>query len=253
MRDGRGRVVVDDRAAHDAPMAASQPRSGPRLRKTVVVVVALAIVGCGANDDSSSDPVTGSTAPDRTDPTQSTPQRTAELTAIRTALEFFDARNAWDGPRVRALVADEADVADFAVEAPDDYLAMAVLERTLRWQYLEPECTATLFGDAAQVRCTYLMQNRLSQAAGTGPYSGSWMDFDIRDQLIQMVANTFDHSLYGTEVLVPFTEWLNTNHPGDRHVMFFINDLGDVNRSLSPESLALWAERLPEYVAQDAS
>jgi len=41
---------------------------------------------------------------------------------------------------VRALVADDADVADFAVEAPDDYLAMAVLERTLRWQYLEPEC-----------------------------------------------------------------------------------------------------------------
>ena len=40
------------------------------------------------------------------------------------------------------MVADDAEVADFAVEAPDDYLAMAVLERTLRWQYLEPECTA---------------------------------------------------------------------------------------------------------------
>jgi len=52
---------------------------------------------------------------------------------------------------------------------------------------------------------------------------------------------------------VPFTEWLNTDHPGDRRVMFFVNDLGDVNRSLSPESLALWAKHLPEYVAQDAN
>lgn len=234
-------------------MAASQPKSCTRLRRIAVAVVALAVVGCGANDDSPSDPVTSSPALARTpDPTQSASQGTAELTAIRTALEFFDARNAWDGPGVRALVADDADVADFAVEAPDDYMAMAVLERTLRWQYLEPECTATLNGAVAQVRCTYVMQNRLSQAAGTGPYSGSWMDFEIRDGLIQMVANTFDHSLYGTEVLVPFTEWLNTDHPGDRRVMFFVNDVGEVNRSLSPESLALWAKRLPEYVAQDA-
>jgi len=219
-----------------------------RLRSIVVAVVALTVVGCGANDDSSSDPVT---APANTSaPTHSDSQRTAERTAIRTALEFFDARNAWDGPGVRALVADDADVADFAVEAPDDYLAMAVLERTLRWQYLEPECTATLFGAVAQVRCTYVMQNRLSRSAGTGPYNGSRMDFDISDGLIHMVANTFDHSRYGTEVLVPFTKWLNTAHPGDVDVMFFTNDLGDVNRSLTPRSLALWAKRLPEYVAQ---
>jgi hypothetical protein len=224
MRDSRGRVLA-----------------------VAVVLSALTVAGCGANDDSSSDPVT---APAQT---PDSAQRTAELAAIRIALEFLDARNAWDGQGVRALVADDADVADFAVEAPDDYLAMAVLERTLRWQYLEPECTATLYGAVAQVRCTYLMQNRLSRAAGTGPYRGSWMDFDIRDGLIQKVANTFDHSLYGTEVLVPFTEWLNTDHPGDRRVMFFVNDLGDVNRSLSPESLALWAKHLPEYVAQDAN
>ena len=181
------------------------------------------------------------------------PVELEELTAIRTALEFFDARNAWDGPAVRALIADDADVADFAVEAPDDYLAMAILERTLGWRYLEPRCTATLYGAVAQVRCTYVMENRLSRATGTDPYSGSWMDFEIRDGLIQMVANTFDHSLYGNEVLVPFTEWLNTEHRGDRRVMFFINDLGDVNRSLSPRSLALWAKRVPEFVAFQAT
>ena len=150
---------------------------------------------------------------------------------------------------MRALVADNADVADFAVEAPDDYLAMAELERTLQWQYQDPECTATMNGSVAQVRCTYVMQNRLSQATGTGPYRGSRIDFEISDGLIQTAANTFDHHRYGPEVLVPFSEWLDANHPGDSDVMFFINELGDVNRSLSPESLALWAERLPEYVA----
>jgi hypothetical protein len=249
-------VLADPASARvsSGHMAAGPPKSRTRLVTIVVVSVALITVGCGANDDSSSDPVPGSTASGGTpDHTQPTPQRTAELSAIRTALEFFDARNRWDGPGVRALVADDADVADFAVEAPDDYLAMAVLERTLRWRYLEPACTATLYGAVAQVRCTYVMQNRLSQATGTGPYSGSQMDLEISDGLIQRVTNMFDHSIYGSEVLVPFTEWLNTNHPGDRHVMFFINDLGEVNRSLSPESLALWAERLPEYVARDTT
>jgi hypothetical protein len=181
--------------------------------------------------------------------TQPALQQGAELTAIRTALEFFDARNAWDGPAARALVADDADVADFAVDAPDHYLAMAVLERTLQWQYLDPVCTATMDGAVGHVRCTYLMQNGLSEAVGTGPYSGSRMDFEISDGLIQMVANTFDHSLYSTEVLVPYVEWLDVNHPGDSDVMFITNEQGDTNRSLSPESLALWAEHLPEYVA----
>ena len=96
---------------------------------------------------------------------------------------------------MRALVADVADVADFAdfaVEAPDDYLAMAVLERTLQWQYLDPECTARLNGAVSHVRCTYVMQNRRSQATGTGPSNGSRIDFEISDDgLIHMVANTF--------------------------------------------------------------
>jgi hypothetical protein len=233
---------------------ASQSKSRTRFRAIVVTVVALSVVACGSNDDPSSDPVTSSPAPDRTpESTQPTPQGTAELAAIRTALEFFEARNAWDGPGVRALVADDADVADFAVEAPDDYLAMAVLEHTMRWQYLELECTATPSGAVVQVGCTYVVQNRLAKATGTGPYRGSRIDFEIRDGLIQMATNAFDHSLYGDEVLVPFTEWLNANHPGDRKVMWFIDDFGEVNRSLTPESLALWAKRLPEYVAFQAA
>jgi hypothetical protein len=181
------------------------------------------------------------------------PRVAPEDTAIRTALAFLEARNAWDGRAMRALVADDADVDDFAVEAPDDYLAMAVLERTLQWQYLDPECSARLDGAVAHVRCTYLMQNRLSQATGTGPYSGSRMDFAISDALIQMVTNTFDHSLYGDEVLVPYTEWLNAQHPGDVNVMFFTNESGEVNRSLSAQSLALWAEHVPEYVAVEGA
>jgi hypothetical protein len=31
--------------------------------------------------------------------------------------------------------------------------------------------------------------------------------------------------------------------------MFFTDEFEDVQRSLSPESLALWAERVPEYEA----
>jgi hypothetical protein len=176
---------------------------------------------------------------------------TPEDTAIQTALEFIQARNAWDGPTMRALVADNAPVVDFAVEKPDDYLAMAELERTLQWQYLDPDCTARSDGAVMHVRCTYVMQNRLSQATGTGPYRGSRMEFTISDGLIDTVVNTFNHDRYGPEVLVPFSDWLNANHPGDIDVMFFLNDSGDINRSLTPESLALWSERVPQYVTSE--
>jgi hypothetical protein len=176
-------------------------------------------------------------------------ERTAEFAAIQTALRFVGARDTWDGPAVRALVADDAEIADFAVETPDDYLAMADLERTLRWRYIDPQCAATVEGAEAHVTCGYLVQNALSQAVATGPYSGSRMVFEISDGLIRTIGNTFDHSIYGTEVLVPFTEWLDANHPGNSDVMFFTDEFEDVQRSLSPESLALWAERVPEYEA----
>ena len=231
-------------------MGASRPRSWAHLPCASFAVVLLIVAGCGADDDSAPDASPAVRSPDQTvDSTEPEPDRPAEVAAIGKALEFLDARNEWDGPAMRALVADDADVDDFAVEAPDDYLAMAVLERTLQWQYLDPECTATLVGVVAQVRCTYVMQNRLSQATGTGPYSGSRIDFEVSDGLIHSVTNTFDHRLYGEDVLVPFTEWLNANHPGDADVMFFTSELGEVNRSLSRESLARWAEHLPEYVA----
>lgn len=230
--------------------AASRPRAWTRLPRIVVALVAVLVVGCGASDDSASDQAMPAPTQNTTrESTRPELQRPAELAAIQTALRFLDARNAWDGPAMRALVADDADVADFAVEAPDDYLPMAMLERTLQWQYLDPQCTARLAGAMAHVGCTYVMRNRLSQATGTGPYNGSRIDFEISGGLVHMVANTFDHRRYGEEVLVPFTAWLDASHPGDSEVMFFINESDEVNRSLRPESLALWAERLPEYVA----
>ena len=75
------------------------------------------------------------------------------------------------------------------------------------------------------------------------------MTFEISDGLIQTISNTFDHSVYAIEALVPFTGWLDTNHPGDSDVMFLIDEFEDAQRSLSPESLALWSERVPEYEA----
>ena len=226
-------------------MGARRRRSGTRLARVAVAAAALT-AGCDAADDVAE---TTSGAPNEPVATVSSP----EDSAIAIALGFLDARNAWDGPAVRALVADDADVGDFAVSAPDDYLAMAVLERTLEWQYVEPECTATPEVTVTHVRCTYLMQNRLSRAAGTGPYEGSHLDIDVADGRLRRVVNTFRHDRYAVEVLGPLTDWLNTAHPGDTDVMFTTNERGEANRSLAPESLALWAERLPEYVALQAT
>ena len=136
--------------------------------------------------------------------------------AIALAQRFVDARDAWDGEAVRALVADDAVIDDFAVSNADDYLPGAEIERATGWRYMQPQCTAIVPGPPIQVSCTYTMQNAWSQALGVGPFTGSNFKFVIANGQIQQVTHIFDFSEFDPQVFAVFFAWLTATPPQRR-------------------------------------
>ena len=231
-----------------------------RVGAIVACVVAGAALGttmaaCGGSDDE--EPSSASPAP-VTDETQApvttiTPEQAIEDEAVTTAIKFMEARDHWDGEAARALVADDAVIADFGMATAEEYLVNAEFERIIEWRYLEPACAATDVNAPAEVTCTYLMQDALSVALDAGPYTGSSMKLVIEDGQIRNVTHDFDFSQYSDETFAVFTGWLADANPGDIDIMFVPTGDGGLVRSTTPESLALWTQRVPEFVASSSN
>ena len=231
-----------------------------------LVVVVAGVVAVARPDDGTNvvlDPAETSTItePDVRDeiepvPTVANTATSAEgpSAAEQVALDFIADRAAWDGEAVRALVADDAAIAaafEWA-DAPDDYLLLDDFERASGVRFLDPDCDE---GSPGRVRCTYTMESNLTTAIGVGPYSNSFL-FEISDGKIHQVNhNRTDNSgvpgAFFTDVYtLVFRPWLEANHPGDADLMF--NPIGDNNLHpplITVESVALWAERVPEFIA----
>ena len=182
-------------------------------------------------------------------------QRVPEFEAVHIARRFIQARNTWDAASARSLTADDAAIVDnrYTFEGVDDvHLATAEFERIAAWRHLQPQCAATVTARRpARVTCTYLMQNALSEALDEGPYRGSSFQFTVADGQIQQVTHDFDYSQYSYEVFEIFLGWLEDAHPGDVDVMFVTVD-GDPVGRLTPEALALWEQRLPEFISSQS-
>jgi hypothetical protein len=181
-------------------------------------------------------------------------QRVPEFVAVSTANRFVEARSGWDDDTVRALAPDAVIVDNrYTFEGVDDvHLATAEFERIAEWEYLQPHCTATVAArPPVEVTCTYLMQNALTRALDTGAYRGSNFRFTLADGQIQQVTHHFDHSQYSSQVFERFLGWLDEAHPGDADAMFVTVD-GDLVGRLTPEALALWEQRLPEFISSQS-
>ena len=252
-------------SSRSVPTSIRTRRTVRNLAIALIATIPLAACSSGASDDARSDDVAEpigptTTAGDDVDPGPAAtlpPESSASVTvapppapdsqeAIGLAQRFVEARDAWDGEAVRALVADDAVIDDFAVSSPDDYIADAELDRAIGWRYMQPECTAIVPGPPIQVSCTYTMQNAWSEALGVGPFTGSNLRFVIANGQIQQVTHIFDVSEFDPEVWAIFQEWLSATHPGDVGVMFDTNS-GDF--SLTPEAIALFEQHTTEFVA----
>ena len=158
--------------------------------------------------------------PDRRPPPRRRPspprRRPKQEKQSRIAQRFVEARDAWDGEAVRALVTDDAVIDDLAISTADDYLPGAEIEQATGWRYMQPECTTIVPGPPIQVSCTYTMQNAWSEALGVGPFTGSNFRFVIADGQIQQVTHRFDFSEFDPQVYAVFQR-VADRHPPQRH------------------------------------
>ncbi len=178
-------------------------------------------------------------------------QRVPEFEAVHIARRFIQARNTRDAASARSLTADDAAIVDnrYTFEGVNDvHLATAEFERIAEWRHLQPQCAATVTAARpAVVTCTYLMENALTRALDQGPYRGSTFQFTVADGQIQQVTHNFDFSVYTLQVFDIWIEWLEEHHPGDVDVMFT-----STGGRLTPEALALWEQRLPEFISSQS-
>lgn len=215
-------------------------RSRWRIPAAVVAVVAvIGVAGIALANNDNGPAVDEVPSP----PPASSPE---EQEAIGLAQRFVEARDAYDGEAVRALVTDDAVIDDFAVSNADDYLSVAEIERATGWRYMQPECTGNLPGPLNQVSCTYTMQNAWSQALGVGPFTGSNFRFVIADGQIEQVLHIFRFSTFDPQVYTVFQDWLIATHPNDVGVMY---DSDSANFNLTPEAIALFEQHTTEFVS----
>jgi hypothetical protein len=180
----------------------------------------------------------GSTTPESIDLWQ---RNVTQFAALQTAVRFMQARDAWDGETLRALVADDARIADHDVVTSDQYIADARWRAATAWRFMDPQCEVVGAGTPVSVVCTYTFANALSEGFGVGPYEGSRYEFEIADGLIHDVTNNWDPGEYPGEAYEPFLVWLESNDsPGDSDVMF--------GEKFTQESLDLWAQYLPRWL-----
>jgi hypothetical protein len=184
-------------------------------------------------------------------------EATAAAVAVAVAEQFMEARNAYDGDAVRALVADDAAISKIYewIASPDDYGLLTNYERAHGMRFLDSSCAA---GSPGRVRCSYTLESDVTVALGVGPYDASFL-LEIADGVIQRVdhsrtADTGQVGTYFTDVKRGFGRWVSENHPDDTDLMY---DPAAGNNVFPPfitaESVALWEQYIPEYIASLAA
>ena len=269
-------VEQADHTELEITMLKPNPKPNPTVRAWMVGAAAAALLVLGGlyivlsdGDDNSlrvtetdtTDVPATTAAPSTTAPTTTAqPADAGDALAevnLAVVLDFMEARAAYDGEEMRALVADDATIvrAHEWIDAPDGYLVLDDFERASRMQFLDLECTP---GSPGRVRCTYSMESDLTRVLDVGPYPNSLV-FDVSDGLITQVnhdrstANSpaSDDGFVSVVYFQNFEPWLFENHPGDLARMFSAVSVDNVQPpEMSEESIALWEVRVPEFLAE---
>lgn len=162
---------------------------------------------------------------------------------------FLEARNIHDAEAMSSLLADDAllvddQLLDAGQTAPDvvakDVLAGLVeLERVTGRTYAFESCVED---SPNQARCTVVLEDDMSRALSADPFNAHFL-FDISEGEIDAVAFIWNGERTYAEVAGEVSLWMEQNFPEDAEIMF-----GD-SSFLTPESLALWEDHIPEFVA----
>jgi hypothetical protein len=178
--------------------------------------------------------------------------RQAEVAAtpVENAEAFLEARNRHDAKAMSALLAEDAIFVpgEELVMNEDNLQAATEFEEIVGWEHTVVLCfkEPSFEGPPTRVRCTYTMENDLGRAVGLEPRAGTHVIFDIEEGRIVRVENAAD-SNYISGSIGAFLEWWGINHPETEPQ----GTANEVFRGIvEPESLALWRQYVPEFLAE---
>jgi hypothetical protein len=103
--------------------------------------------------------------------------------------------------------------------------------------------------EGVEVRCPFDAQGFGSEELGFGPYTGQIWIITVRDGKILEARrewNNIEHMIQ--EVVEPFGQWVQANHPDDFSAMYIDGNPTDFR--LSERSVRAWELRLGEYIAE---
>ena len=174
-------------------------------------------------------------------------QETAEVTAAESvALDFLEARGAWDSEALLVTLADELDSRDIAA-TKDDYADALKYYETINWNWTADSCEQKNPGNVStSVSCKAQLENDWTRALGIGPFNMVF-DFHIDNESNQIIGVYPQwNRVFIQEGLQVFFAFLNENHPDDFETLF---GSGQHFLPRGEEKLVLLRQRTDEFAA----
>lgn len=167
--------------------------------------------------------------------------------AVKVATDFTDAFAALDGGRAITYLTDNPYL-DMNATTPEEVPVFTTLLAAMGYEQIPVEgCAVTSTSTAGTaVRCRFEWHNIRSDEVGRGPYPGYW-DLTVRDGQIGAASLHWDIKRFGSQMWIPFRDWVAAYHPKDFEVMYVA---GGADFALTEESIPLWDLRTREYVKE---
>ena len=185
--------------------------------------------------------------------TTSTSSGPAGASAVEVANGFVAAHAAHDADAVIGYLADDfvggQALGDFG-RYPEEIRVWLSLNAAQRGENtLQPCVEVDSSADGVEVRCPFDAHAFGSDELGFGPYTGQTWIITVRDDKIVAARTEWNNIEHMTqEVVEPFGQWVQANHPDDFAVMYI--DGNPLDFRLSEAAVRLWEQHLGEYVAE---
>ncbi len=169
--------------------------------------------------------------------------------AVEVARGFVEAFGAFEADQALSYMADDAKFSGVLTQSsskyPKEELRTTIPDaQSMGFQQIIDECVQRETTAAGTiVRCTFDFHYLLSDELGLGPFSGSFFDLTVLDGQIVDLAGYCEIEEFSPQVWDPFATWLSAAYPKDAAAM-----LGDGGGLDGTELMALWEQRLQEYV-----
>jgi hypothetical protein len=171
---------------------------------------------------------------------------TSTAEAVEVATGFVEAYAAYDADKAAPYLAANASV---NLESGADLPLGARWAEAQGLKVLLDSCEAVgSSSSATRVRCTYDYHAIRSDEMGLGPFSGSWIDFNVAEgKIVSASDNIVFEEEFSPQVWEPFAAWVAENHPDDVLVMY--EDGSQSSQRITEDSIPVWEQRTREYVA----